>query len=138
MIVDDDTVSRELVATRLKNEGWRVFKAENGKVALEHLDDKKPSLILLDLLMPEMDGFEFVARLHQNEKWRSIPVVILTSTHLSSEDQARLHGYVETIFQKETCSRDELLLLIHKQIATAAAAHEAHNKKEEMHSNSFF
>ncbi len=121
MLVDDDLMTREMMANRLKEQGWRVFKAENGKVALEHLDDKKPSLILLDLLMPEMDGFEFVARLRQNEKWRSIPVVVLTATNLSAKDQARLHGYVETIFQKESCSSDNLLQLIHQQISQRAS-----------------
>jgi CheY-like chemotaxis protein len=136
MIVDDDTMTRELMATRLKNEGWRVFKAENGRVALEHLDDKRPALILLDLLMPEMDGFEFVARLRQNEKWSAIPVVVLTSTHLSEQDQARLHGFVENIFQKETCSRDELLLLIHKQIAEVSATRTL--DKEEIQNNQLF
>lgn len=121
MLVDDDLMTREMMANRLKEQGWRVFKAENGKVALEHLEDKKPSLILLDLLMPEMDGFEFVARLRQNEKWQSIPVVVLTATNLSAKDQARLHGYVETIFQKESCSSDNLLQLIHQQIGQRAS-----------------
>jgi len=119
MVVEDDIVLREAMTEVLKLEGWRVFKAENGRVALEHIEDKKPSLILLDLLMPEMDGFEFVAHLRQNEKWRSIPVVVLTATNLSTEDQARLHGYVETIFQKESYSRDELLVRIQKQLAAA-------------------
>jgi CheY-like chemotaxis protein/anti-sigma regulatory factor (Ser/Thr protein kinase) len=124
MLVDDDRMTREVMASRLKDQGWRVFKAENGKVALEHLEDKKPALILLDLLMPEMDGFEFVARLRQNDKWRSIPVVVLTSANLSAQDQAHLHGYVDTIFQKESCDRDELLLLIQKQLATVTLSQE--------------
>ena len=120
MIVEDDMITREIMATMLKNEGWRVFKAENGKVALEHLEDKKPSLIILDLLMPEMDGFEFVTHLRKNPKWRFIPVVVLTSTKLSTEDQAHLHGYVDTIFKKESYSRDQLLEMVQKQIATTS------------------
>ncbi|MEK8020711.1 MAG: response regulator, partial [Candidatus Parabeggiatoa sp.] len=123
MVVEDDVINRELVAKIIKQEGWLVFKAENGRVALEHLEDKKPALILLDLLMPEMDGFEFVAHLRQNPKWRNIPVVVLTSTKLSTADQARLQGYVETIFQKESYNRDDLLELIQKQVATAAQSH---------------
>ena len=124
MIVEDDVITREIMATMLKNEGWRVFKAENGKVALEHLEDKKPSLIILDLLMPEMDGFEFVAHLRKNPKWRFIPVVVLTSTKLSTEDQAHLHGYVDTIFKKESYSRDQLLEMVQKQIATTSNRYE--------------
>jgi CheY-like chemotaxis protein len=68
--------------------------------------------------MPEMDGFEFVAHLRENPKWRSLPVVVLTSTKLSTEDQAHLHGYVDTIFQKESYSHDQLLELVQRQIAT--------------------
>jgi CheY-like chemotaxis protein/anti-sigma regulatory factor (Ser/Thr protein kinase) len=128
MIVEDDVITREIMATMLKNEGWRVFKAENGKVALEHLEDKKPSLIILDLLMPEMDGFEFVTHLRKNPKWRFIPVVVLTSTKLSTEDQAHLHGYVDTIFKKESYSRDQLLEMVQKQIVTASNSYEKLSK----------
>jgi CheY-like chemotaxis protein len=119
MVVEDDLVIRELMAEMLKNEGWRVFKAENGKVALDHIEDKQPVLILLDLLMPVMDGFEFVAALRAQEKWREIPVVVLTSTMLTPEDHARLHGYVETIVRKESYSRHELLGQLHELIAKA-------------------
>ena len=83
MIIDDDDIVRDTMAEILKLSGWRVFKAENGRVALEQLENKKPSIILLDLLMPEMDGFEFLQRLREQEKWRSIPVIVLTATKLS-------------------------------------------------------
>jgi CheY-like chemotaxis protein/anti-sigma regulatory factor (Ser/Thr protein kinase) len=117
MIVEDETVTRELMAETVKNQGWRVFKAENGKVALEHLDNKKPTLILLDLSMPIMDGFEFLTRLRANDKWASIPVIILTATHLTAEEQARLqNSHVESIFQKEAYNQDELLLKFHQII----------------------
>jgi PAS domain S-box-containing protein len=118
MLVEDDTVIREVMAEMIKSAGGRVFKAENGKVALEHIDNKKPVLILLDLMMPVMNGFEFLTHLRENEKWRSIPVVVLTSTHLSPEEQAHLQGsHVESIHQKETYNRDDLLLHIHQLIA---------------------
>jgi CheY-like chemotaxis protein len=123
MVVEDNEILRNVMAEILEQDGWRVFKAENGQVALEHLEDKKPSLILLDLHMPEMDGFEFVARLRQNEAWRSIPVIVLTSANLSSRDQARLHGYVETVLQKQTYSREELLEKIRQLISTAPPIH---------------
>ncbi|MDM8565050.1 response regulator [Candidatus Halobeggiatoa sp. HSG11] len=122
MVIEDDIVIREIMNDMLKTEGWRVFKAENGKVALEHLEDKKPSLILLDLLMPEMDGFEFIARLRNDEKWHSIPVVVLTSAKLSASDQAHLHGYVDGIFQKESYNSEDLFEVIRKQVAAAIVA----------------
>ncbi len=114
MIVEDDVVTRERMATLLKNAGWRTFKAENGRVALEHIDAKNPVLILLDLHMPEMDGFEFITHLRQNEKWRNIPVVVLTSTNLSVADQAHLNRYVETVLKKENYARDTLCEHIQK------------------------
>lgn len=117
MIVDDDEVVREIVAEMLKREGWRVFKAENGQVALEHIEDKKPSLILLDLMMPEMNGFEFLTHLYEHEKWCSIPVVVLTATTLTAEEHARLNQHVETIFQKESYSSEELISHIQKLIS---------------------
>jgi CheY-like chemotaxis protein len=117
MIVEDDMVIREVLAGMFKKEGWRVFKAENGQVALEQLQNKKPSLILLDLMMPVMDGFEFLTQMRNHEKWRSIPVVVLTSTHLDPEEQARLQGDVETIFQKESYQQEDLLKHIHQLIS---------------------
>jgi PAS domain S-box-containing protein len=131
MIVEDDTVIRELIANMLKNAGLRIFKAENGKVALEHIDSKKPTLILLDLRMPVMDGFEFLVHLRENEKWQSIPVVVLTSSHLNPQEQACLQGgNVETIFQKESYDRDELLLHIHELIASSKREVESENTYE--------
>ncbi|HAI69786.1 MAG TPA: hybrid sensor histidine kinase/response regulator [Gammaproteobacteria bacterium] len=123
MVVEDDETLREITAEVLKKEGLRVFKAENGQVALDHIAYQKPVLILLDLYMPEMDGFEFLTHLRQNEAWRSIPVIVLTSAILSAEDQARLHGYVETIFQKQTNNRDELLSHIHQMISQSPPVH---------------
>ncbi|MBE9563150.1 MAG: response regulator, partial [Proteobacteria bacterium] len=98
MVVEDDMVIGEVISSMIKTAGWRVFRAENGEVALEHMDNKKPVLILLDLIMPIMDGFDFLTNLRKKKKWDSVPVVILTSTHLSPEEQAKLqNNNVETI-----------------------------------------
>jgi len=118
MLVEDDVVIREIMANMLTSEGWRVFKAENGKVALEHLADKKPSLILLDLIMPEMDGFEFLTHLQNHEQWNSIPVVVLTAKNLTVEEYGRLNNHVKTIFNKESYAQDDLILHIHKLISS--------------------
>jgi CheY-like chemotaxis protein len=123
MVVEDDLVIRELMAEMLKSAGWRVFKAENGQVALEHVEDKLPALILLDLLMPVMDGYEFVEKLRENPAWRNIPVVVLTSTHLTAEDHERLDGYVEKIVQKEAYSRHQLLVQLHEMITQKTGSH---------------
>lgn len=116
MIVDDEEYMREALAMILEKEGWRVFLAENGQVALEHLNDKKPSLILLDLNMPVMDGFEFLTHLRENTQWLSLPVIVLTAEQLSAEQQVFLNSRVALTVQKDQHSRSELISQIHQLI----------------------
>jgi len=86
-----------------------VTEAENGRVALERINDTQPALILLDLMMPEMDGFQFVTELRKHKVWNSIPVVVITATDVTRQDRLRLNGYVENILDKGTYTREELL-----------------------------
>ncbi|MDM8568493.1 response regulator [Thiotrichales bacterium HSG1] len=117
MVVDDNDIVRDTTTIILEHQGWRVFKAENGKIALEHMDHKKPALILLDLDMPVMDGFEFLDELRQNETWCSTPVVVLTAKALTAKEYANLNGRVDNIFKKEACNNEELVVSIHNLIA---------------------
>ena len=123
MVVDDDEMYRESISHLLEFKGWHVFQAENGQVALEHLEHKKPALILLDLVMPVMDGFGFLARLQENDKWRSTPVVVLTAKNLSAQEHAHLNKHVETVFKKDACNQEDLILHLHKLITDASALH---------------
>jgi len=100
LVVEDDSVQRQLICRELQSGGWQVFEAEHGKVALEQLRDRTIDIILLDLEMPEMDGFEFVEAMQKNPAWRKIPIVVLTGKDLTSADWSRLNGYVETIVAK--------------------------------------
>ncbi|HEX8212335.1 MAG TPA: response regulator [Longimicrobium sp.] len=109
LVVDHDDAARALLRTMLEAEGWTVREAENGRVALERMEEERPRLILLDLLMPEMDGFEFHERVRQHPDWRSVPVVVVTSHDLTREERRRLNGYVETIVRKAGDSPDALL-----------------------------
>ncbi len=109
MVVEDDNSIREMMGRILKNAGWQVDLAENGLIALEHLKQNLPALILLDLMMPEMDGFEFVSILRQEPSYADIPVVVLTAKDITTEDRQRLHSGVETIFQKGAYSQEKLL-----------------------------
>jgi signal transduction histidine kinase/CheY-like chemotaxis protein len=109
LLVEDDLVTRQLTRSILEKEGWKVSEAENGKVALKCMERERPRLIVLDLMMPEMDGFEFVSRVRQRSEWRYIPIVVLTAYDLTFEDRRRLNGYVETILQKGGDSREALL-----------------------------
>ena len=98
-----------MTRTILEMEGWKVTEAENGKVALESMETNRPNLILLDLVMPEMDGFEFANQVRKHAEWRLIPIVVLTAKDVSTEDRQRLNGYVETILKKEGDSGETLL-----------------------------
>ena len=109
LVVDDEPANRNTLRHMLEKEGFGVAEAENGRVALEHVTRSRPSLIVLDLMMPEMDGFEFVARLRGREEWRGIPVVVVTAKDITREDRLRLDGCVAQVIQKEEHGRDALL-----------------------------
>ena len=109
LVVEDDPDTREILRRLLEKEGCQVIAAENGRVALERLAESQPMLILLDLMMPEMDGFQFIDRVRQHENWRTIPIVVVTAKDLTKEDRLRLNGYVLEIIRKNACPRDELL-----------------------------
>jgi CheY-like chemotaxis protein len=109
LVVEDDARTRKMLRTRLKKHGWLVIEAENGRVALERMAERLPDLILLDLMMPEMDGFQFVDQLRLNQAWRLIPVIVVTAKDLTEEDRRRLNGYVESILQKGAYEPEELL-----------------------------
>ncbi len=109
LLVEDDPGTREMFRRLLETEGWQVTEAENGRVGLERLTQQMPALIILDLMMPEMDGFEFVAELRKNEYWRLIPILVVTAKELNTDDHLRLNGYVQKILQKGDYRREELL-----------------------------
>ena len=109
LVVEDDPDTQEILRRLLEKEGCQVIAAENGRVALERLAESQPMLILLDLMMPEMDGFQFIDRVRQHENWRTIPIVVVTAKDLTKEDRLRLNGYVLEIIRKDACPRDELL-----------------------------
>ena len=117
LVVDDDAAFRELLRRMLEKEGCLVAEAENGRVALERVREAPPALILLDLMMPELDGFEFVAEFRKHEGWRAIPIVVVTAKDLSGEERLQLNGHVERILQKGAYSRDTLLREVREMVA---------------------
>jgi signal transduction histidine kinase/CheY-like chemotaxis protein len=121
LIVEDNPETREMLRRTLEKEGWVVSEAENGRLGLERLSTLRPQLILLDLMMPEMDGFQFVDELRKNHDWRAIPVVVVTAKEITLEDRLRLNGYVEKILQKGAYRRDELLTEVRDLVAASVA-----------------
>jgi len=120
LVVEDDRATRLITRNILEKEGWAVREAENGRVALERMAEERPSLILLDLMMPEMDGFEFADQVRRHPEWRAIPIVVVTAHDLSARERLRLNGYVETILQKADDSREELLTRVRDLLGASA------------------
>ncbi len=115
LLVDDDEVVRRSVRQALEPIGWKVTEAENGQVAVESLTAARPDVIILDLMMPKMDGFEFLDELRGRPDWQDIPVVVITAKDLTDEDRDRLNGGVERIIQKS--DRDEMLRQLSREIS---------------------
>jgi CheY-like chemotaxis protein len=126
LLIEDDEQTRSVLKGVFAKGGWKVAEAANGKIGINALQSAKPDLILLDILMPEMDGFEFLEQLRQSSDHRSIPVVVLTAADLTPEDHLRLNGGVRTIIQKRGLSRDDLLEKMRRMISEVAK-HESAN-----------
>jgi signal transduction histidine kinase/DNA-binding response OmpR family regulator len=109
LVVDDDPESRSLLRHSLEKEGWRVEEAHNGRHAIDAIHTKTPSLILLDLMMPEMDGFEFVDEIRSQKNLVDIPIIVLTAMDIDGEVRDKLHGQVQNILVKGAYDRDQLL-----------------------------
>jgi signal transduction histidine kinase/DNA-binding response OmpR family regulator/flagellar biosynthesis chaperone FliJ len=108
MLVDDDVATRDMVSRMLRKAGWKVCKADGARSALNYVQKRQPDLILIDLEMPEIDGFELVNKLHQYHA--TIPLMILSAQDITREDRARLKAAnVSTILQKGAYTREELL-----------------------------
>lgn len=117
LIVEDDLNTRTMLADMVKTEGWQVMEAENGREGWQRIEENQPALILLDLMMPEVDGFQFLEKVRHHEAWQHIPVIVVTAMDLSTEDRQRLHGSVEKIIQKGAYGRDALLGEIRRLVA---------------------
>jgi PAS domain S-box-containing protein len=129
LIVEDDGSTREMFRRILVKSGWQVAEAANGKQGIAQLQVAQPDLILLDLMMPEMDGFQFINAIRQEEAWRSLPIIVITAMDLTLSDRLRLNGYVEQILQKEAYNRDELLQEVRDLVLTCI--HHQTDKHEE-------
>jgi signal transduction histidine kinase/CheY-like chemotaxis protein len=117
LVVDDDEAIRDMLRRTFTKEGWNVVEAENGRVGLQRLAASHPELVLLDLMMPEVDGFQFLEELRKNEATKGLPVIVLTAKTLTAEDRLRLNGSVEKVLQKGALSLQELELELKTLVA---------------------
>jgi signal transduction histidine kinase/DNA-binding response OmpR family regulator len=110
MIVEDDAINRVALTRILNKGGWSVSEAIDGPSAFKLLaEDNIPDMILLDLVLPEMNGFEFITRLRQNQSWKNIPIIVNSAKDLTQEEKGRLQGDVVKILKKGDVTCGELL-----------------------------
>jgi signal transduction histidine kinase/CheY-like chemotaxis protein len=117
MVVDDDPMTREMLRRILSKRGWSVTEAADGSDALSGLGRTRPAVVLLDLMMPGMDGFEVLDAMRREATWRDIPVVVVTAKDLTAEEVTWLNQHAERVFQKGAYKRSELVGTIHEMIA---------------------
>jgi len=121
LLVEDDAVQRERMRGWLEGPRWTVREAKNGCEALKRIQESKPDVILLDLMMPEMDGFAVVAALQKEAGWRDIPVIVITSLDLDAKDRARLNSGVQSVLVKERFRPADLVERIRRLVHSKPA-----------------
>jgi signal transduction histidine kinase/CheY-like chemotaxis protein len=122
LLVEDDPVQRERARAWLEPQQWIVTEAANGREALRSIREERPDLILLDLMMPEMDGFQLVAALQQESGWRDIPVIVITAMDLTAADRARLNSGIESVLVKNSFEPRELVEHIRRVVHASQAS----------------
>jgi CheY-like chemotaxis protein len=121
LLVEDDQIQRERIRSSLDGQQWVVQEAANGREALACLHRSKPDVILLDLMMPEMDGFGTVAALQKEPGWRDIPVIVITARDLDAKDRERLNSGVQSVLVKEMFRPAELVERIRRLVQKTPA-----------------
>ena len=122
LVVDDDPAMRDQMERLLSREGWSVACATNGREALEVLQRVEPCVVLLDLMMPEMDGFEFLDRFRQDPRHAQTPVIVLTAKEILDEDRLRLNGRISNLIAKDGIVARQILPQLRAYAAARAMA----------------
>ncbi|MEC9440930.1 MAG: response regulator [Myxococcota bacterium] len=121
LIVEDDDNTRDLLQRMLSTEVWSVHTAQDGQRAIEVLGDVEPDIILLDLMMPRMDGFEVLARLRQDTRWSDIPVIIVTAKTLTPAERELLRRGATHVMQKGALEQAQLVAQARQALGLRAA-----------------
>lgn len=109
LVIDDDRAATDLVQVILENEGYRVLKAFQGKDGVELAAREHPDLVILDLIMPQMSGFNVAYQLKHIPATRSIPIIVLTSMEMDEDTQAQMGSYISSIMSKSSFTKRDLL-----------------------------
>jgi signal transduction histidine kinase/DNA-binding response OmpR family regulator len=119
LVIEDDPDTLEITCDLLVQAGWSIQAAENSIEAVEIIEKSPPILILLDLMMPGMDGFEVIKKLRYHPQWQLIPIIVITSVELSTSEYAQLSKQVQNIFQKGKYELQDLLNEVNEVISSS-------------------
>ena len=117
LVVDDEADCQTVLAMYLESQGYRVQCATSAIEALSIFENDPPDLVISDVMMPEMDGFEFLDQMRRRPEWREIPVLVATAKDLTAEDRQRLSSGVDRIIQKHASERDTILQEVGRTLA---------------------
>lgn len=130
LLVDDEKADREYLRRILERNNWEVTEAGNGKEAIESLDVEIPDVIILDLIMPVMDGFDFLDYMRSKpERWSTIPIIVVTAKTMHAEDYKRLNGRVFQVIEKSKQTKKNLCAALSDLLASYLEPHSKDIKK---------
>lgn len=130
LIIDDDESTRLLFKSVLSKDGWEVVEAAHGGEGLERIRKEAPSVIILDLMMPEMDGFQFLKEFSRNPEWDDIPVIVVTAKEMTVSERKLLDECASRVIQKGTQTAGELLDVVQKWASRASASDPASDQRD--------
>ena len=122
LVVDDDPKAVELITARLEGLATTVLRAYGGREAIDLARQELPSLIVLDLMMPDVSGFDVVEQLNESPDTALIPILVLTARHVTAEDRTRLNGYVTTIMEKAEYAQGRFLTEVRRAVSSRKVA----------------
>jgi CheY-like chemotaxis protein len=117
LVIDDDPDAVELVAVRILGLASTVLRAYGGREGIAAARQDLPDVIVLDLMMPEVNGFDVVKALSEQPHTARIPILVVTAKQITAEDRARLSGYVTTIMEKTEFSRDRFIAEVRRAMS---------------------
>jgi signal transduction histidine kinase/DNA-binding response OmpR family regulator len=118
LILEDDPDTMELFRRASEREGWKPLLAENGRIGLDRLREKIPDIVLLDLMMPEMDGLEFLSEMRKNPDWKDVPVIVVTAKELSEAERQEVNQQVQRVLHKADYATYDLVEQIRKIVSS--------------------
>ncbi len=129
LVVDDNEDFTNFLRNLLEKSSFTIYTAQNGVEAIRFLHKMAPALVFLDLLMPEMDGFEVVEKMYEDEKLKEVPIVVLTAKEVTDEERGVLNSKIKAIVQKEGLTREIILREVNKFISKGSRQRSGQRKK---------